>query len=585
MRLSALFFKTLREDPQEAHAMSHKFLLRASYIKMLSSGVYVFLPLGYRVLKKIETIIEEELDAIGAQQLLLSSLTPIDLWDKSGRSSYFGELLPAFVVEGRAGRYVLGPTHEEVITSIVDSMVNSAKELPKVLYQIQAKFRDEARPRYGILRTKELIMADAYSFDTSKELMQQTYKKMFDAYLQIFKRLQLPVHPVEASSGAIGGDINHEFMVETGIGEDLFVLCPNCQYKVNVEAFSFKKDSLKKAVFDLEKKPTVVETPGISSIEDLYAFFKSRGEIYRPRDFLKAMAAKDSEGNFLIILIPGDRNLRQLPNLELLDDPDFEKYPNLVKGFLGPFNLKQEKILICADYLVADMGREGYVVGANEKDKHIKNVFLGRDFEVDKWGDFVEVEEGDPCPKCEEATTLKRATEVAHCFQLGTNYSSKMNASFVVEGSNESRYFFMGCYGIGVSRLLGVLAEYFWDEKGLVWPYSVAPYQIALISISKDPEVLKVANSVYSELMKAGYEVIYDDRDLSAGVKFNDAELLGIPVKVIIGPKTVAQGQGEIALRSAKLAADAKKTPAQIAIPLDNLADRLAKALKMWFNI
>jgi prolyl-tRNA synthetase len=550
MRMSRLLVRTLREAPADAEVASAQLLIRGGFIRRLASGVYTFLPLGLRVLQNIEEVIRQELDAAEAQEVLLPALHPLELWEQSGRAAMFGtDALPAMVVEGRGGSFVLGPTHEEVVTVTVGAEVDSYRQLPLTLYQIQVKFRDEARPRFGLLRTRELIMADAYSFDVDKEAMQSSYTAVFEAYLRIFRRLDLEVFPVEARSGAIGGDVNHEFMVPSVVGEDHFVQCTSCGYAANVEAAERRVDADPSAVASTDG-PAVVDhhTPDRPGIEPVVAFFAAAGGVpgeereVTAADLMKSLAVVDDEGRPTLLLVPGDREARLPAGWRLFGDDDFAAHPSLIKGYIGPMAQQEHGIRVVADLGIARGGT--WMTGANHRDHHVSGLTLGRDFTVDEWGSFVEVASGDLCPRCGEPVGLVRSVEAAHTFQLGLRYSEVMpGATFVAEDGGEGR-FSMGCYGMGVSRLLAVVAEEHHDDKGLVWPQEVAPYRVALLALGADrsPEVAAAADELYSGLAAAGVEVLYDDRDTRPGVKFNDADLLGLPVRLVVGAKGLARG-------------------------------------------
>ncbi len=550
MRMSAFLVRTLREAPADAEVASHQLLVRAGFIRRLASGVYTFLPLGLRVLHRIEAVIREELDAVGCQEVLLPALHPIELWEQSGRAALFGsDALPALTVDGRGGTFVLGPTHEEVVTATVAAEVDSYRQLPQTVYQIQVKFRDEARPRFGLLRTRELIMCDGYSFDVDKEAMQASYRTVYDAYLRIFKRLSLDVAPVEAQSGAIGGDVNHEFMVPSVVGEDWFVRCGGCGYAANVEAAERAGTSPDAGGPAAEGPPTVEHhTPGCPGIEDVVAHFDD--SVVTHASLLKSLAVMDDEGRATLLLLPGDREARLPSGWRLFEESDFAAHPTLVKGYIGPMGAQAAGVQVVADLGVARPGP--WITGANRADHHTSGVLLGRDFTVDGWGSYAVVVDGDPCVRCGQPVGLVRSVEAAHTFQLGTKYSDVMpGASFVAEDGTEA-VFSMGCYGMGVSRLVAVVAEEHHDDKGLVWPEALAPFQVHLVALGagRAPEVAEAADALHDRLVAAGVEVLYDDRDVSPGVKFADADLLGIPVRLLVGAKGVARGIVEVRRRS-----------------------------------
>ncbi len=543
MRMSRLLVRTLREAPADAEVVSHQLLVRAGYVRRLASGVYTFLPLGLRVLARVERVIREELDAAGCQELLLPVLHPIELWEQSGRAALFGnDALPAMTVDARGGTFVLGPTHEEVVTVTVGAEVESYRQLPLTVYQIQVKFRDEARPRFGLLRTRELIMADAYSFDVDKEAMQASYQTVFDAYLRIFARLGLSVTPVEAQSGAIGGDVNHEFMVPSVAGEDHFVSCPSCGYAANVEAATRAVPRVAAGGTEVADAGPVVDhhTPDRPGITEVVSFFADPG--VGPADLLKCVATVDDQGRATVLLVPGDREARLPAGWRLFDDTDFAVHPWLVKGFIGPTGQQDHDIRVVADVSVARPGP--WITGANRPDHHLSGVVLERDFTVDAWGSFVQVAAGDDCPRCGAAVHLVRSVEAAHTFQLGLKYSEVMPGATVVAEDGSETPFSMGCYGMGVSRLLAVVAEEHHDERGLTWPLEAAPYRAHLVALGagRSAEVAEAADRLYQRLVEGGVEVLYDDRDVSPGVKFADADLLGIPVRLLVGAKGLSRG-------------------------------------------
>jgi prolyl-tRNA synthetase len=549
--MSRLLVRTLREAPADAEVASHQLLVRAGYIRRLASGVYTFLPLGLRVLANLERVIRHELDACGAQEVLLPALHPIDLWEQSGRAALFGsDALPAMTVDARGGTFVLGPTHEEVATVTVGAEIDSYRQLPVTIYQVQVKFRDEARPRFGLLRTRELIMCDAYSFDADKEAMQRSYQVVFDAYLRIFACLGLDVAPVVAESGAIGGDVNHEFMVPSVVGEDHFVQCVNCGYAANVEAAVRQVATADPEVGDLGAASGLVEhyTPDRPGIDAVVEHFAAEG--VTSADMLKNLAVFDAEGRPTVLLLAGDREARLPSGWRLFADEDFAAHPSLVKGYIGPMGLQAVGLRVVADLGVLRPG--AWLTGANRADHHVSGAVVDRDFTVDEWGSFVEVVTGDACPRCGQPVRLVRSVEAAHTFQLGTKYSTVMPGGTFVSEEGDEQPFSMGCYGMGVSRLLAVLAEEYHDDKGLMWPAAVAPYQVHLVALGagRSPEVADAADRAYQGLLEAGIEVIYDDRDLSPGVKFKDADLLGIPMRLVVGAKGLARGIAELRVRS-----------------------------------
>ncbi|MCL5076550.1 MAG: proline--tRNA ligase [Actinobacteria bacterium] len=542
MRMTRLATKTQREAPADAEAESHQLLVRAGYIRRLASGVYSFLPLGLKVLAKLNQIVREELDSAGAQEVMLSALHPVELWEQTGRIETMSDVLMR--VEAKGGSFVLGPTHEEAVIATIAPDLESYRDLPVTVYQIQTKFRDEARPRFGLMRTREFVMADGYSFDASAEGMKASYQQMYEAYLRIFDRLQLPYVPVEADSGAIGGDVNHEFMVPSPIGEDYFAHCESCGYAANIEAA--RRGPQREAEIGEVEPMSVVSTPETSSIQELVRFFRSRGENFEENNFLKSIACKDAADEITIILIPGDREARIPKGLAPLANSDFDSFSFLFKGYIGPMQMQEQGVKVVADFSVLES--QSWITGANLDGHHVINAQPDRDFIVDELGSFVVVQNGDPCPSCGSDLKLIRSVEAGHTFQLGLAYSSKIpGATFKAENGLDEK-FWMGCYGIGMSRLPAVLAEHFHDSSGLMWPASVAPFQVEILTISpgKFPEVVAYCDSIYRQLLELKVEVLYDDRDIAPGVKFADADLLGIPKIVTIGQRGLSAGMVEV---------------------------------------
>lgn len=546
MRLSSLLLKTLREDPADAEVASHALLVRAGYIRRLSSGIYTLLPLGVRVLRRIEAIVRRELDAVGMQEILMPVLSPLELWEESGRAARFGtDALPAMQVEGRGGRFVLGPTHEEVVTHTVGAEVDSYRQLPVTVYQIQSKFRDEARPRFGLLRGREFTMCDAYSFDVDEAGLQRSYEAAVTGYAAIFAAIGLEAVPVEAESGAIGGDVNHEWMVPSAIGEDHFVRCASCGYAANVEAATTARVV---AAAGEVPAPSEVATPGVSSIADVAALL---GVADHAR-VLKAIAARDERGDLVVGVLPGDRELRTPHGWTLLDDEGFAS-SGLAKGFIGPVGLEGVRVVV--DRAVAE-GSGPYVTGANVADAHLVDVVAGRDFAIGEVASLAEIEGGDPCASCGGALELVRSVEAAHTFQLGYTYSAKMAGATVATEDDAEVPMCMGCYGIGISRLLAVIAEEHRDDSGLCWPAAVAPFAVHLVGlgVERNEEVASAFERLEAELEAAGLAVLADDREASAGVKFADADLLGCPVRVTVGAKGLKAGTVEVKARRAEAA-------------------------------
>ena len=543
MRLSQLFARTLREAPAEAEAPSHRLLLRAAYIRQVMSGVYAFLPLGLRTLDKVSDIVREEMNRAGAQEVLLPILVPAEPWKVTGRWEAYGADM--FKLRDRNERDLgLTPTHEEVITPIVTAEFESYRDLPVNLYQIQWKYRDEPRPRSGILRGREFLMKDAYSFDRDLDGLKASYDSMVEAYKAIFDRCGLTYRIVEADPGIIGGDVTHEFMALADVGEDLFVHCTSCGYAANVEAATCAAPPESTA----EIEPLAeVATPGRTTI-------KAVGEFLGLDDarMLKCLIY-DVGGELVAVLVPGNREvgegkLRRAfapADVRMLEDADFERN-GLLKGFVGPQGL--ERVTIVADHSVR--GGANWVTGANKADQHASGVNLGRDFDVARWEDVTTVGEGDPCPRCGSALALGRAIEVGHTFQLGSRYSEPLKATFVDEDGSD-RPFVMGCYGIGVTRIVAAVAEQHHDEHGLAWPKATAPFGVVVIVANRDDErVVSEAERVYKELLENRVEAVIDDREAAAGVKFNDADLIGYPVQVVVGKKGIEAGEADLKLRA-----------------------------------
>lgn len=543
MRWSQAFIPTLKEDPQDAEVISHKLMVRGGFIRKLISGAYSYLPLGFRVLEKVKRIIREEMDAKGSQEVLLPAIHPPEIWKKTGRYDVLGSVLIKF--KDRHGReHVLGPTHEEIITDLVANNVKSYKELPLILYQIQTKFRDEPRPRFGVMRTSEFIMKDAYSFDCDVAGLEASYKKMYEAYCRIFERCGLPYIPVEADPGMMGGSVSHEFMVPSPAGEDRIVVCSKCKYSASTEVAACKPKT--KAAASKEKTLPIaqVDTPGITTIEKVSELLK-----VGPEKLVKTLIYK-ADGNVVAVLLRGDheanetkvKNFLKASILELADPKTIEDVTRAPVGFSGPVGLRNVRII--ADITV--QGMANFITGANKKDAHIINVNIGRDFETKEFADLRMITEADGCPLCGKPVEIKQSIEVGHTFKLGTKYSDALNAKFLDKDGKELPAI-MGCYGIGVTRILASVIESNNDKDGIVWPASIAPYEAIIIALNiDDKKVKEVAEDVYDRLSKSGVDVLFDDRNSPAGVKFKDADLIGIPVKIIIGAKNAKKDIVEV---------------------------------------
>ena len=543
MRLSKYFAPTLREAPAEAETISHKLLIRAGLIKKVAAGIYSFLPNGKRVLDKVENIIREEMNAAGAREVLMPVLQPSDLWKKTGRWDEYGPEMMR--LKDRNNReFALGPTHEELITSIVAAEVRSYKELPQNLYQIQVKFRDEIRPRFGLMRAREFIMKDAYSFHTSQKSLDETYEKMSVAYSNIVKRCGLKFKAVKAEAGLMGGDGSEEFMVVATTGEDMILYCDNCEYGANIEQAKALRATKEKK--QEPKKIEEVKTPGKKSIEEVSEFLD-----IEPEKMAKTLVYLcDSEP--VLVVIQGDRAANEnkvkratgCKEIRLFAEEDFDKHKALVQGYVGPVDQKY-KVVVDEDLVKA----KNLVTGANKKDAHIINVNYERDFKADVVADVKYACVGDICPNCSGNLQDARGIEVGHIFQLGTKYSEAMGASYVDE-NGKSNPMTMGCYGIGVTRMISAAIEQNHDDKGIIWPKSLAPFEIVIIQTDmKNKDLGKASEDIYEQLEEESYEVLYDDRDDRAGVKFADADLIGYPLQLIIGKTFINEGKVEMKIR------------------------------------
>lgn len=538
MRMSQMFIPTLREVPAEAEIASHKLMLRGGLMRKLASGIYSFLPLGYRTFRKIEQIVREEMDIAGAQELLMSALLPAETYQESGRWSIFGPEM--FRLKDRNGRdFCLGPTHEEVFTEIVKNEIKSYRALPMTLYQIQTKYRDERRPRFGVMRSREFIMKDAYSFDRDEEGLDISYNKMYEAYCRIFNRCGVEYTIVDADSGSMGGTGSQEFMVKSEIGEAVIAFCDICGYAANDEKAECTPD-IEKVVNennDILGKVEKVSTPGVKTIEELTKFFKCA-----PEEFAKTLILR-ADDKTIAVMLRGDRelNIAKLQNflgctvLEMADNHTVMKITGAEVGFAGPIGLEIE---IYVDQEVAVM--KNFVVGANETGSHFKNVNIGRDFKESFIKDLRKIVEGDKCPKCERNIRLTHGIEVGHTFKLGTKYSKALNCVYLDENSQEIPMV-MGSYGIGINRTMASIIEQNHDENGIIWPMSVAPYHVAIVPVNiTDSTQMELSEKIYLELKASGVEVIIDDRNERPGVKFKDVDLIGIPVRITIGKKAGA---------------------------------------------
>ncbi|CCQ97943.1 prolyl-tRNA synthetase [[Clostridium] ultunense Esp] len=558
MRQSHAFIPTLRDLPADAEVVSHQLMLRAGMMRQISSGVYTYLPLGYRVIKKVSEIIREEMDRAGGQELLMPALQPAELWMKTGRWDDYGPLMMK-VTDRHERPFALGPTHEEVITSIVRDEVKTYKKLPFILYQIQTKFRDEYRPRFGLLRGREFIMKDAYSFDTSEEGLDRSYKAMYDAYVRIFTRCGLKFRAVEADSGAIGGKDNHEFMVLASIGEDTIAYCSSCSYAANLERAEVVHTPNPS---DEEPQPLrKVTTPGVRTVA------KQAEMMGIPVSKVIKNVVFSVEGKPVVVLVRGDhevnevkvKNFLNLTTLEMADEETIRKVFGCEPGFVSPIGI--EGITVLADRAIKEMVNAS--TGANETDYHHLGVQPERDFHVDHYGDFRNIREGDPCPRCGAPIRFTQGIEVGHVFKLRTKYSSALGAVYQDEKGN-LKEMLMGSYGIGVSRLVAAVVEQSHDENGMIWPKAIAPFAVHLVPVNiEDAEQREFAERLYGELQNQGIEVLFDDRNERAGVKFKDSDLLGIPLRVVIGSK-IREGKVELKIRRT---GESMEIPSQDALP------------------
>lgn len=550
MRMSKLLVPTLREVPSDAEIMSHKLMMRAGYIRKLSSGIYSYLNLGLRCERKVEKIIREEMDRAGAQELLMPALLPAEAYQASGRWDVFGPSM--FKLKDRYERdFCLGPTHEELFTQTVINEVRSYKEYPMTLYQIQTKYRDEARPRFGVMRSREFVMKDAYSFDRDERGLDESYKKMYDAYCRIFTRLGLDFTIVDADSGAMGGSGSQEFMVKSPVGEDGIAYCDACNYAANYEKAQCVPQKKEFAEGDLELEK--VETPDVHTIEELVGFFDTE-----PYVFAKTIIYK-ADDKYIAAMVRGDREINEVKlknlvgcvdDLELAEPFMVRQLTNAEVGFAGPIGLDIEVI---ADLEVAEM--KNFIIGANETGYHYKNVNINRDFTPSKIADIRVITDGDKCPVCSQPIKTAQGIEVGHIFKLGTKYSKALGLNYTDE-SGESKTVIMGCYGIGVTRCIAAAIEQGYDDNGIVLPVAIAPYQVIVVPVNnKEEEQMKLAEEIYEDLKAQGIEALLDDRAERAGVKFKDADLIGIPLRIVVGKKC-SEGIVEYKLRTAESAVE-----------------------------
>jgi len=551
LKMSTLFLRTLRDDPADAEVASHRLLVRAGYIRRIAAGIYSWLPLGVITLRNIENVVRQEMDQAGFQEVHFPALLPREAYETTNRWEEYGPSL--FRLQDRKGAdYLLGPTHEEMFTLMVKSEYSSYKDLPLSIYQIQTKYRDEARPRSGIIRGREFVMKDSYSFDIDDAGLDVSYQKHRDAYISCFNRLGMKYNIVKAVSGAMGGSKSEEFLAPCETGEDTYVLCPNCGYAANVEAMiTTVSPGDPSGVPALEE----LDTPNTPTIDSLVAVMNEKfGSGYTAADTLKNIMLV-ADGKAIAVLVPGDRevdlkrlqeNLGGVHELRVFEEADFAKHPSLVKGYIGPQDAKKSGITVYADPRIAP--GTSWISGANKKDRHARNVVNGRDFTPDAYIEAAEVRAGDSCPECATPVVIDRAIEIGHIFQLGRKYAQALNLT-VLDQNGKSQVVTMGSYGIGVSRAVAAIAEQTSDEIGLNWPQEIAPAKVHIVATGKEDLPFDTAQKLGTDLESIGISVMLDDRrDASAGVKFKDAELIGNPVIVVVG-KALADGNVELRLR------------------------------------
>ena len=546
MRWSKYYLPTYKEVPRDAEIASHRLMLRAGMIRPLTSGIYSFLPAGLRVLRKVETIVREEMDRIGAQEVQMPILHPGELYEETGRLGNFGELL--FKLKDRKGRFfALGPTHEEVVTDIARAEMKSYRQLPQCLYQILVKFRDEFRPRFGVMRAREFMMKDAYSFHASAESLQETYDAMAGAYRRILERCGLEAVMVQAESGAIGGDVNHEFIVLADEGESVMFRCPSCGYAANDE----RADSAGPARRELEPSAAAAShaTPGKHTVDEVSLMFG-----VSPMRLVKTLLFRSGD-RFIAALIPGERELNEIkfakatgdPDARLLSDEEIVQLTGAPVGFAGPVGLPGN-VEIIADSLLA--AYDGMIVGANRADAHLRGVRMGRDFTPARTASIAMAAAGDRCAQCGEGElVVQRGVEIGHIFKLDVKYSKSMKATYL-DRDGKDKFFIMGCYGFGVSRAVAAAVEQHHDERGIRWPKALTPYHVIVTAVNvSDQQTVAAMERIYADLGAAGLDVLLDDRDLRPGPKFKDAELLGVPVRVTLGERNLKDGNAEIYYR------------------------------------
>ena len=566
MRYSQYFLPTLKETPGDAEVVSHQLMARAGMIRKVAAGVYDYLPFGLRVIRKVENIVREEMNRAGAIELLMPAVNPADLWQQSGRWQQYGKELLRFK-DRKETDFCIGPTHEEVVTEIVRGTVSSYRQLPLNLYQIQTKFRDEIRPRFGLMRGREFIMKDAYSFDVDDAGADISYKKMYDAYRRIFMRCGLEFRSVEADSGAIGGSFSHEFMVLAETGEDAIVSCDSCDYAANVEKAELRTPAGEAPAPAMELGK--VATPNLKSIDDVAAFLNEN-----PQKMVKTLMLQNEREENIAVLLRGDHKLNEVKlcnflgcnHLQMADEALVRKLTGAPTGFSGPIGLTCR---VLADQELAIMSDFG--LGANEENFHLTGANHGRDFQVEAFVDLREAQAGDPCPRCKGQLESWRGIEVGHVFKLGTKYSEAMHAT-VLDGQGKERTLVMGCYGIGIGRTAAAAIEQNHDENGIIWPMPLAPFQVIVTLLNPgDETVLSAGEALYDQLLAEGLEVLLDDRDERPGSKFKDAELLGIPLRVTVGARGLKEQSFEVQDR---------QSGEKSMLPVDDAAEAIAAQVR-----
>ncbi len=566
MRYSRYFIPTTKETPSDAEVVSHQLMLRAGMIRKLASGIYNYLPLGLRSIRKFENIVREEMNRADAIEMLMPSVQPAELWQESGRWAFYGKELLRFK-DRKDADFCMGPTHEEVITDMVRREIKSYRQMPLNFYQIQTKFRDEIRPRFGLMRGREFIMKDAYSFDVDSDAADLSYQKMYNAYMRIFERCGLNFRAVEADTGSIGGSSSHEFMVLADSGEDAIVSCDVCRYAANVEKAESPLFTITStaAMEPLQK----ILTPEMKTISDVAAFLNVASDTT-----IKTLVYASEAGGLVMALLRGDHELNELKlknhlgwdDIQMASEEQIFAVTGSPIGFLGPIGLKRE-IPVIADRVV--QGMKNVVVGANEKDQHFINVNCDRDFAVPAFVDIRTVAVGDACPRCASGKLeMWRGIEVGHVFKLGTKYSKALNATYL-DANGREQIIFMGCYGIGIGRTVAAAIEQNHDENGIIFPIPIAPFHCSVVAVNtKDSGVMAAAEEIYFALEKLGIEVLFDDRDERPGVKFKDNDLIGIPIRIVVGSKGLAEGKVEVKIRS---------TGEILLLPLDKVVSTVAQ--------